>query len=240
MCVSDYMADTMHLSTLEHGAYILLLFAYYQSDEALPDDDVRLSAITRLSVSDWSAIRSAMSKFFKVGSGVWKHGRAEREILARKNAQKARQMGAKRTNEARRTKSVTVSVTDTPSDTGASRSTVGSHNHNHIKKSTRAFIKPVQDEVIAFCLSLSLPKSDADWFFFKCEGNGWTNGGKPIKDWKATIRSWMSAEYLPSLKNKSAGTQAGRPVNQPIGQPPPGYNGKWGNTYCVNGTPMEN
>ena len=43
-------------------------------------------------------------------------------------------------------------------------------------------------------------QSDADWFFWKCESNGWTNGGKPILDWKATLRAWQRARYLPSQK----------------------------------------
>lgn len=56
------------------------------------------------------------------------------------------------------------------------------------------------EEVKEFCKSESLPESDAIWFFHKNEGNGWTNGGKPIKDWKATIRSWKAGQYLPSQK----------------------------------------
>lgn len=58
------------------------------------------------------------------------------------------------------------------------------------------------EQVESYFEELKLPKSDAVWFFNKCEGNGWTNGGKPIKDWKATIRSWQSAGYLPSQKAK--------------------------------------
>lgn len=61
--------------------------------------------------------------------------------------------------------------------------------------------KATVNEVMEFCVSEKLPSSDADWFFHKCEGNGWINGGKPIKDWKATIRSWRAAGYLPSQKN---------------------------------------
>lgn len=42
--------------------------------------------------------------------------------------------------------------------------------------------------------------SDAEWFYWKGRGNGWTNGGKPILDWKATLLSWFRAGYLPSQK----------------------------------------
>lgn len=75
-----------------------------------------------------------------------------------------------------------------------------------------------EKEVIEFCKSLKLPSSDGSYLWNKWEGNGWENGGKKIKDWKATIRSWKSADYLPSQKNqlkgkydKNAGTaNAGR------------------------------
>lgn len=73
-----------------------------------------------------------------------------------------------------------------------------------------------REEMDAFFLELKLPKSDAEWFFFKCEGNGWKNGGKPILNWKATVRSWKSGGYLPSQKL----LPNGKPANpQPIGTP---------------------
>ena len=63
-------------------------------------------------------------------------------------------------------------------------------------------------QVKEFCKEEELPESDAIWFFHKCEGNDWTNGGKPIKDWKATIRSWKAGRYLPSQKPQSQGRQS--------------------------------
>lgn len=57
-----------------------------------------------------------------------------------------------------------------------------------------------REEVIAFCAEVGLPQTDADYFFDKCEGSGWKNGGNPIKDWRATIRSWKAAGYMPSQK----------------------------------------
>lgn len=57
------------------------------------------------------------------------------------------------------------------------------------------------DEVMAFCKEISLTSSDAEWFWHKCEGNGWANGGAAIKDWRQTLRSWKAAGYVPSAKN---------------------------------------
>lgn len=60
-------------------------------------------------------------------------------------------------------------------------------------------------EVLTFCREIGLTRADAEWFWHKCEGNGWLNGGKPILDWKATLRSWKAGGYVPSIKNPERG-----------------------------------
>ncbi len=61
-----------------------------------------------------------------------------------------------------------------------------------------------EQEVIDYLLSLSLPKSDGEYFWNHWEGNGWQNGGKSIQDWKATVRSWKAAGHCPSQKPATA------------------------------------
>lgn len=61
-------------------------------------------------------------------------------------------------------------------------------------------VKPAEEEVITFFISQELPASDGRWFFNKCEGNGWKNGGEPIKDWKRTVIAWKLARYFPSQR----------------------------------------
>lgn len=63
------------------------------------------------------------------------------------------------------------------------------------------FRRPSLEEVRLYCAKSGIPESDADWFFHKCEGNGWTNAGKPIRKWSGTLGSWKAAGYLPSQKN---------------------------------------
>ncbi|TIL56551.1 MAG: DUF1376 domain-containing protein [Mesorhizobium sp.] len=73
--IADYLADTTHLSTEEHGAYLLLIMHYWQQN-GLPDDDVRLARIARLSPEQWDATRPALRPFFGAG---WFHSRVEVE-----------------------------------------------------------------------------------------------------------------------------------------------------------------
>lgn len=64
-----------------------------------------------------------------------------------------------------------------------------------------------------FARGEGIPDQDAEWFFWKCQGNGWTNGGKPIRDWKATLRCWFRAGYTPSKKvfSRNGSTQSRPP-----------------------------
>lgn len=78
---SDYFGKTTHLTTEEHGAYFLLIGAYWQRGKPLPDDDQYLSTAARLSRKRWRFMRPKISEFFAVLDGVWRHERVEKEIL---------------------------------------------------------------------------------------------------------------------------------------------------------------
>jgi uncharacterized protein YdaU (DUF1376 family) len=74
--VSDYVADTMHLGTLEHGAYVLLILHYWRHG-SLPDDDGQLARIVRATPEQWADLRPALLQFF--GDG-WTHKRIDAEL----------------------------------------------------------------------------------------------------------------------------------------------------------------
>jgi uncharacterized protein YdaU (DUF1376 family) len=78
--IGDYLADTMHLSTEQHGAYLLLLFHLWRRG-SLQDDDVVLAKITGLSPNVWLVCRAVLAEFFEIHDGFWQHGRVERERI---------------------------------------------------------------------------------------------------------------------------------------------------------------
>ena len=82
---------------------------------------------------------------------------------------------------------------------GEAGGNLGGTNHKDTQK-TLTQKRGSLEEVCAFCIEIGLPESDGQSTFYKWEGNGWTNKGAPIKSWKATIRSWKSANYMPSQK----------------------------------------
>jgi uncharacterized protein YdaU (DUF1376 family) len=78
--IGDYLADTMHLSFAEHGAYLLLIFAYWRTGTALPSDDKKLAGICKASAEEWRALKPTLSEFFQISDGTWRHGRIEKEL----------------------------------------------------------------------------------------------------------------------------------------------------------------
>ena len=66
------------------------------------------------------------------------------------------------------------------------------------------------EEAKAFAIELGLPETDGESCFHKWTGNGWMNGQNRVKDWKATIRSWHAAGYLPSQKGGKPGAFNGQ------------------------------
>jgi uncharacterized protein YdaU (DUF1376 family) len=85
--VGDYLGDTGHLTTAQHGAYLLLMMHYWRKGE-LPDDDRQLSKITKLPLRTWCEYRATLQDFFHEG---WKHKRidAELERMMRVSAKRA-------------------------------------------------------------------------------------------------------------------------------------------------------
>jgi uncharacterized protein YdaU (DUF1376 family) len=65
--IGDYLADTPHLSTTEHGAYCLLLMAHWRLGH-LPDDDAALARIAKLRIDHWRRIAGVIRNFFGPGA----------------------------------------------------------------------------------------------------------------------------------------------------------------------------
>lgn len=78
--VSDYLKGTMHLSTMEHGAYLLLIMHAWTHDGALPANEVRLARIAGMTPKEWKASREVILEFFEVHEGGIRHARIDREI----------------------------------------------------------------------------------------------------------------------------------------------------------------
>lgn len=78
--IGDYLADTMHLTTEQHGAYLLLIIAYWRNRGPLPADDTKLRSIVRLDAKAWAQSRDTLAGFFQQEGDVWRHKRIDAEL----------------------------------------------------------------------------------------------------------------------------------------------------------------
>lgn len=78
--VSDYLADTAHLTAQQHGAYMLLLMNYWQRGKALDNSNERLSHVARLSPEEWAEAKPTLEEFFMVEGNLWTHARVEDDL----------------------------------------------------------------------------------------------------------------------------------------------------------------
>lgn len=97
----DYQRDTQHLTTLEHGAYRLLIDACWCRGGTLPSDDGDLARIVHLQPSEWLAIRSRIASFFNTNNGEWTHKRVTEELKKSKDHCDAIHRRAKAGSDAR-------------------------------------------------------------------------------------------------------------------------------------------
>jgi len=70
--IGDFLSGTMHMDTLEKGAYIMLMLSHYQcGEQGLPNDDKKLSRICGLTLRTWMRIKPTMSEKFSINENFW-------------------------------------------------------------------------------------------------------------------------------------------------------------------------
>jgi uncharacterized protein YdaU (DUF1376 family) len=79
LVIGDYLKDTTRLTTEQHGAYLLLIMAYWVDGPPLDDDD-ELAAVTKMDVKTWRKNRPKLVRFFRIEKGVWRHKRIDAEL----------------------------------------------------------------------------------------------------------------------------------------------------------------
>lgn len=97
-----YLADTRHLTTIQHGAYMLMLMTAWRSpDCSLPNDDAYLAKICGMDKRTWAKNKDAILQFWEVSDAKMfqKRLRAEQRYVAqvsRKNSDAGKASALKR------------------------------------------------------------------------------------------------------------------------------------------------
>src|SRR6266403_834655 len=71
--IGDYLGDTTHLTTEQHGAYLLLLMTCWKRGGSLPVADAQLAQIARLTAARWKAMKATILAFFLIADHVIRH-----------------------------------------------------------------------------------------------------------------------------------------------------------------------
>jgi uncharacterized protein YdaU (DUF1376 family) len=92
--VGDYLADTMHLTTFQHGIYLLLIMHYFKRGE-LPTDEAALARIAKISVPQWRRQAAPAMALFSCQDGCWVHRRIDTERERARNVSEVKQAAGK-------------------------------------------------------------------------------------------------------------------------------------------------
>jgi uncharacterized protein YdaU (DUF1376 family) len=101
--VADYQADTAHLTTTEHGAYLLLIM-FYWTKGGLPESEEAIRRVTRMTARQWSQSRDVLRSLF---GDEWRHKRIDEELAkavekSQVNSANAKRRHSERTADAKR------------------------------------------------------------------------------------------------------------------------------------------
>lgn len=94
--VADYLGDTRHLTTEQHGAYLLLLMTMWRCDGSLPADDTKLARIAGVTVARWNRIKGDIMAMLVIENGCVTQKRLKIEI------EKAKEKSEKRADAGRK------------------------------------------------------------------------------------------------------------------------------------------
>ena len=218
-----YLGDTTHLTTLEHGAYLLLLMAAWRSKECcLPNDDKMLARYCRLSPAQWKRIKPVIMAFFDDENGVLIQQRLRDEISFVKQKSKSQSQNAKarwlKTNE-------TTDATALPRESQRNAPTPTPTPTHTPKKVERERGKPapkptsisstwLPDEVdtnYAYKKGYTNDQIDRLAEGFQAYYAAATGRGSTAKDWNAKWRTWIlkDTEYNGEPSKRKSNAHAG-------------------------------
>lgn len=141
--VDAFVADTMHLSAAEIGAYALLLMAMWRHNGSVPDDDKDLARITR-SGKAWKKMKARLAPMLIFENGYVTQKRLRKEwdyvtTLGKKNSENAKARWSKNNDITDATASISHMPDACP------------HTHTHTQTRKKEYTggkPPVKDELL--------------------------------------------------------------------------------------------
>lgn len=134
MYFSDWLGDTMHLTTLQHGAYFLSGASYWITRKPLIGNDDYLAAITKTTMEEWLAMKPIIQDFFEVDNNLWFHARIEEELAKAQSKYDIAVANGRKGGIAKSEALANAKASATHSLKQKSSKKLPNHNHNHNHK----------------------------------------------------------------------------------------------------------
>lgn len=193
---------------LEHGAYLLLMAEYYQHGSLPANAKQLLRVCMAVDPAECAAVESVLQEFFTLEGpepGRWVNKRIEEELEKAREISKKRSIAGKKGGE----KTSQANAKQMPQQMPPLSL---SQSHKELNppvvppSKAKRFKPPTVDEVRAYCRERA-NSVDPDQWHDHYTANGWKVGKNPMKDWKASVRTW---ERSPDEARKQAPSRAKR------------------------------
>lgn len=214
-----YLGDTRHLTTIEHGAYLLLLICMWRSDAYLPNDDKLLAKFAGLTSGQWRRIKPVLMPFFDVEGDRITQGRLNDEYKAVRQYSKRQSVRAKaRWLKTKETGDATASERHMPPLTPYPLPTVKEKRDTKVSPKKTGTRIP-EDWVLPkdwgeWAVSEGYPEAGIRLEAAKFHDYWKAKSGKDATklDWSATWRNWMRNSKTPKAIN--GGYENGKPASK--------------------------
>ena len=218
-----YLGDTTHLTTLEHGAYLLLLMAAWRSKECcLPSDDKMLARYCRLSPSQWKRIRPVIIEFFDDEDGVLIQQRLRDEMSfvkqkskSQSDKAKARWLKPNDSSDAPASSEHSIGNAPTPTPTPKKEESIVG-DKPPTPKATRisdTWVPDESDTNHAYQKGYDNDQTDQLGREFKDHWFAASGRGATARDWNAKWRTWISNDLKwngdPAKRTHNGGNTGG-------------------------------
>ena len=200
--IPDYLADTWHLDTTDHGAYLLLIMNYWQTQKPIPEN--RVQGITRLDNDRYNSVMGTLKEFFQVDeNGDWFHPRINADLQEIKRKSELASIAGKKSAEKRWGKTPVSSGLDGSPITNPQReSNERVTNKNKSNNNTKVFTPPTLQEITEYAKERN-SCVDPDRFFNFYESKGWMVGKSKMKKWKSAFSNWETDDKAKPTARKS-------------------------------------
>jgi uncharacterized protein YdaU (DUF1376 family) len=206
--VGDYLADTTHLTTEQHGAYMLLLLTMWRHGGKLPNEPQKLARIARTTGRKWPSIWAEIEAFFVVEGDLITNNRLTKEYQKAVSKSELRADAGSRGGKAKALKTKNTSVAN------ASGLLYHSSEPEPEREKRDTKVSPKKERGSRLSDDWVLPKEWGEW----AVAQGWSEtairleadkfrdfwiskaGKDAVKlDWLATWRNWVRNSKTPKV-----------------------------------------